>query len=338
MSGLPHLEAPTLIPLTLRRWLGARLQGPPPGSRRRLRQACGVALGRIGDFILMLPSFRLLVREFGAAQCALVIPEAVAPLARVELPGVELITLPPEAYGLIRDILPVWWRQRRKFAADRFERRVVFMHLRSFYHGIAASWVDASHDFRLAPEAYPFGPGAELLAHRTVTAAALGREVAWEEILPCFTQFSARHDGRLLVYPLSHDGSKNLPVERVVAILRLWRARSRAPIVLGGSPRDVVTLEHYATAARAAGLDGITVEAPVGVIAFIEHIASASAVFSADSAAAHVGGAFDKPTVTLMPKVWHGVSQPWHRSQRQQAHIFDEADDTTVAAALAALA
>ena len=333
---LPLQQSRTLIPPALRRWLGARLQGPPRGTRRRHRQVCGVALGRIGDFVLLLPSFRLLVREFGADQCALVVPALVVPLATVELPGVELITLPSEAAGLIRHIVPVWCRQRGKFATDRFERRVVFMHLRSFYHGIAASWVDASRDFRLAPEVYPFGPGAELQAHRTVVAAALGHDVTWDEILPRFTRFPASDDGRLLVYPLSHDGSKSLPVERVVAILRLWRVRNRAPIVLGGSPRDAATLERYAAAGRAAGLDGLTVETPAGIIAFVQHLAAAGAVLSADSAAAHVGGAFDKPTVTLMGREWYGVSQPWHRSERQRVLLF-EATDNQIAAALPAL-
>jgi ADP-heptose:LPS heptosyltransferase len=209
------------------------------------------------------------------------------------------------------------------------------MHLRPPYHDIAVTWIDAARDFRLMREDYPFGTGGELEAHRRVVSAALGREVAREEILPSFAHFPVSDDGRLLVYPLSQDGTKNVPVERIVKILRLWRARSRAPIVLGGSPRDTATLERYAAAARAAGIDPVTVEAPPGVVAFVEHAAAASAVFSADSAAAHVGAACDKPTVVLMmDRAWHGISLPSPRSGRQQVFLADEADDATVAAAL----
>lgn len=331
-------ESPTVLPPTLRRWLGAKLQGPPRGARIRHRQVCGLALGRIGDFVLLLPSFRLLVREFGAGECALVVPESVVALARVELPGVELIALPSEAAGLLRQILPIWWRHRGKFAADRFERRVVFMHLRSLYQEIASTWIDAARDFRLAPEDYPFDTDGELEAHRRVASAALGREVARQEVLPSFTRFATRDDGRLLVYPVSQDGSRNIPVDRVVGILRLWRARCPAPIVLGGNPRDAVTLERYAAAARANSIENVTVEAPAGVVAFVEHLAAAGAVFSADSAAAHVSAACDKPTAILMTnRAWHGVSLPSPRSARQKVFLADEAGDAAVATALPAL-
>jgi hypothetical protein len=334
MLRLPDPAAsPTLLPPAVRRWLGARLSGPPRGSRRRHRQVCGVALGRIGDFILMLPSFRLFVREFGAGQCALVVPASVIPLAARELPGVDLINLPTEAAGLVRDILPIWWRHRGKFATDRFERRVVFVHLRPIYHDVAASWVDAARDYRLTRDTYPAGPAGELEAHRAVVSAALGRDVPLADVLPSLPSFPVSDDARLLVYPLSQDGSRSVPVERVIAILRRWRARHRAPIVLGGNPRDLARLESYAAAGRAAGLGECAVEAPAGVVAFVQHIAAAGALLSADSAAAHVGGAFDKPTVTVMDRIWWGVSQPWQRSTRQKAFVF-ETSDAEIAAAL----
>jgi ADP-heptose:LPS heptosyltransferase len=330
----------TLIPHAIRNRLGSLLMGPPRGTRTRHKQACVMALGRIGDFVLSVSAFRLFAREFGPDQLTLLVSPTAAPLAQLELPGVELITLKPEAGSLFREMVPIWWRNRPNFARAGFERRVTLNHFRPFYHEIVFSWVDAKQECRLTSETYPAamrdGQCRELQAHQLVASQALGRPVAWEEILPAFTRFAARNDGRLLVYPLSHDGLKDIPVGQIVAILQLWRARSRAPVVFGGNPHDRPKLERYLTAAEAAGLGGFTLEAPAGVVGFIEHLAAAGAVLTTESAAGHVGGAFDKPCIVLAPQRWYGLSQPWSRSARQRAFLFD-ASNADIAAALPAL-
>jgi ADP-heptose:LPS heptosyltransferase len=328
----------TIIPRRLRHALGALLMGPPRGPRRHTKQACAVALGRIGDFVLCVSTLRLLAREFGTAELAVVVSPALAPLAARELPGVEVITLTPEAASLVRQIVPIWWRERRKFAAIAFERQVTLNHYRSFYHEIAASWIEAKRDFRLQPETYPAsgpdGPCTELLAHRLVASAALGRAVSPAEVIPQLASFRPTDDGRLLVYPLSQDPTRSIPAEKIAGLLRAWRAHRRSPVVLGGNPRDRATLEGYATTCRAAGVDLLSIECPDGITAFIDHVAAAAAVVSADSAAGHVAGAFDKPSVVLVARHWFGLSQPWRKSDRQHAFL-PEASDAEIAGALA---
>ncbi len=337
----PFLTEPrTRIPRPVRNWLGSFLLDPPRGPRLRHKQACVLALGRIGDFVLSLATCRLLARELGADQITLVLPPGLAGLAAAELPGVELIPVPAEANGLIRDIVPLWWRERPKFAACRYERRIALNHLRPFYHEIVLSWIDAKTEHALTFESYPAGLAdgtcRELQAHRLVASAALARSVDAAELLPLFTRFTPRDDGRLYVYPLAHDGAKDLPPERVGRILRFAIAQRHRPVVLGGSPHDAARLERQATALRAEGLRDITVETPAGVIPFIEHLAAAGAVLSADSAAGHIATAFDKPAVVLMPEAWHGLAQPWARSARQHTFQFRDSDEL-VAAALAAV-
>lgn len=339
----PLLTEPrTLIPGPVRAWIGRRLSGPPRGPRRRQRRACLFAFGRIGDFVLALSTLRLFVQHFGADQCTLVVLPGVTPLAAAELPGVELITLPVYAGSLTREILPIWWREKPQFSRDRFACRIAVSHQRFFYGDLVLSWIDAEKDFRLLPSTYPHpSPDeqcTELHAHRRLAAAVLGRAVAWEEILPRFTGFTARNEGRLMIYPLSHDGSRNIPVERVAAIVRLWRAHSQAPIVLGGSQPDHVTLQGYAALACEDGRDKPVVETPAGVKNLITHLAGAGAVLAADSAAGHIAAAFDKPTVVLTPRQWHGLCQPWHQSERQKVFLLGETQDETIAAALPALA
>jgi len=336
----PQLAEPrTLLPARVRALAGRWLSGPPRGPRSRHRRACLFAFGRIGDFVLALSTLRLFVREFGADQCALVVLPSLAPLAAAELPGVELITLPVYAGSLTREILPIWWRERRKFARDRFACRIAVTHQRFFYGDIALSWIDAEKDFRLLPTSYPHpSPDdqcTELHAHRRLAALVLGRPVTWEEIVPRFTRWTASDDGRLLVYPLSHDGSRDVPPSLVAAILRHWRERHRTPVVLAGSPDDIAKLERYAAIARADGVDGLAVEAPAGLENFLTHLARAGAVLAADSAAGHVGAAFDKPLVVLTQRSWHGLCQPWHRSAWQKTFLIETADAAAVAAALA---
>ncbi len=329
VAPLPPIHAParTLLPAPLRHRLAALLQGPPRGPRSQRKEACVFALGRIGDFVLVLPVLRLLVREYGADQVTLVIPGTVMALAVRELPGTELILLPSDAPGLLRDVMPLWWRERHRFAALRFKRRIVLTHFRPLYHDIVASWAEADRDYRLNPALYP-APTAddqcrELHAHRLLAATVLGRPISGEEIVPHLNSFTPGNDGRLLVYPISHDGTRDLPPDRLLSILRAWRERCATPWVLGGAPRDEARLEALAAAARAAGIPPAAIETPSGIIAFVSHIAAAGAVLSADSAAAHLGNALDKPTVVLTVPAWHGISQPWRKSARQHGFLMD---------------
>ncbi len=353
-------SARTIIPAAIREWLGALLSGPLPGSRTRRHAACLFALGRIGDFVLTLSALRLLVREFGATNCVLVVPNPLAILAGREFPGVQCITLPTEAASLMREILPIWWRERNKFSADSFDQLICLSHQRSLYYELALSWIDTARDVRLLPETYPTvsgedvpashrpddgGPAShrlsdgwctELLAHQRLVETVLGRAIGQEEILPRFTSLTASEDGRLLIYPFSRDATRCLPLEKVVGVLQNWRARSRGAIVFGGNLVDTPELERYAQAARSTGLDNISIELPSGLDGLLKHVAQAGAVFAADSAAAHVATALDKPSAVMTTRLFYGYCQPWGRSGRQHVFLPDAPADQ-VAGALPAL-
>lgn len=341
MPGSPFHPPPrTLLPGALRTWLGAGLRGPMRGPRRRRRGACIFAFGLYGDFVLMLSAVRLLVREYGADQCVVVLGPNLADLAAAELPGVEQIVAPYAAGSLLREILPVWWRERKKFSVDRFDRLVCFNHHRSLYTEIVLSWVDAEKDFRHLPSTYPAkktGWSGELMAHWRLAEQVLGRTIPQENIVPRLTSVTPGNDGRLLVYPLSSDGSRDLSPERVARILRLWRTRGRGPVVFGGSPATQPTLEKYAALARQAGCAGVQVETPAGSRGLLEHLAAAGAILCAESAAGHIGPAFDKPTVVCMDRRLYGYCQPWHPSARQRVFLSDVATDEEIAAALPAI-
>jgi ADP-heptose:LPS heptosyltransferase len=319
-SPLLHPDR-TVLPTGLRNWLGARLSGPPRGPVRRQAAACIYAIGSIGDFVLALSALRLLLARFGAENCTLVLPPAVAALAAREFPSARRLVLPLEVSSLARGILAAWRRERPAFADTRYTQRICLRHQRTLYHEVTLSWIKAESDVRLLPATYPAAPAdglcTELRAHRQVAETVLGRPVSAEEILPRFTTLTTADDGRLMVYPLSREAARCLPVDLVIGTLQLWRQRCHAPIVLGGSPAEAPALAVYLAAAQAAKLDRVTVELPAGVDGFLQHIARAGAVLATESAAVHVATALDKPLLALPGGGYANLCYPWRRSDRQ---------------------
>lgn len=328
-----RLQPPrTLLPTGLRGWLGARLCPPAPAAPdQTAARTCLFALGQLGDFVLALSALRLCVEAHGAAQCTLVVTPAAARLAEIEFPEVPQLVVPGDAPSLLRDIVPLWRRERRRFAARRHDSLVCFSHQRSLYYELASSWIHAGRDVRLQPETYPAEPAdglcTELLAHGRLVAAALDREVRREEILPRFHHLQPAEGDRLLIFPFSRDPSRSLPADTLRVALQTWRARSGAPAVFGGSPED-----HSALVRLAAGVPGARIETPLGLDALLHQIAAAGAVLSADSAPAHIAAALDKRSVVMTSRAFHGYAQPWGRSARQQVFVHGTPADQIAAA------
>lgn len=328
---------PTGLPPGLRDRLGALLAGPRRRADPASRRLCVFALGWIGDFVLAVSALRLLLRAQPAGACTLVVAPAVAGLARAEFPGVECLVLPAYTNSLTRGILPLWWRERPRLGAVRYDRLVCFSHQRPLYYELALSWFDAAQDLRLTTGTYPPAPAdglsTELLGHWRLAERALGRPVARGDILPRLASVAAAEDGRLLVYPFSRDPVRHLPAELLPGILRHWREGSRAPVVFGGSPAERPALERLATAAH---LPGLSVETPDGLDGLLAQVAGAGAVLAADSAPAHLAAALDKRCVAMTSRSFWGYAQPWTRSPRQRVFVHGT-PAAEVAAALPAL-
>jgi hypothetical protein len=312
----------TRVPRPLREWIGARLSGPPrPARATSKHRACLYAVGRVGDFVLMLSALRLLIGHFGPEQTVLVVSRAALPLATLEFPGVACLTLPAEGASLLRDLVPAWWRERDQFAATWFEQRICLRHQRGLFYEMTLSWIPAEQDVRLGPADYPKAATAdistELLAHRVLVEKVLGRPVTAEEILPRFQGLQPADDGPLLIYPLSQDPVRCLSVAQVTEVLRLWRQRNPMPAVFGGSPADAVRLAPYVAAAQAAGITDVSMETPAGVVALVGHIARAGAVLASESGATHIATALDKRAVIMTGGGLQGLCYPWRRSGRQ---------------------
>lgn len=314
-------SSPTRIPPRLREWLAAQLTGTAKQRRRPRRKACLYVVGRIGDFVLMLSALRLILTEYGQKNCTLIIAEATLPLAVREFPQARLFCVPGESTSLLKGFLPLWWRQREKLSADHYDRFFCLRHQRDPYHEMIVSWIATDQLIKLERATYPITalPAlcTELIAHQRVVEIALGHSINPAQILPQFTTQPTRNDGRLLVYPLSRDSQRCLPITKTIAALRLWRDRSSAPIIFSGSLAEAQILAEYRLAAQQAKIEHVGLELPVSLSALVEQIAQAGVVLTVETAAVHIATALDKPTIAVLGGGIYGLCYPWRRSQLQ---------------------
>lgn len=325
------------LPSPLRR-LAARWVAAPAKPRNRpfVRRACLYKVDRLGDFILATGALRRLLAHYGPESCQLVVSSAASALAEAEFPGVPLWVLPPAQSGVLREMR----RTRREvapgWAEHRFEELVCLRHAGTLYRDITLSWIAAARWRGLGPppsprqlhlsnqpqlpSAYPGAPDGpwsrELLAHRDVVSQAIGETVPWEVLRPRLNSVLARNGDRIAFCPFGSERVRDYPNDAWIAA---WReARAGAPIdVIGSGERaeDIRALADRLRAAKAA--PEVTAHTGLTPAAFVERIASAHAVVTVESAAAHLATALDKPAVVLMGGGHFGQFGPWGDGVRQ---------------------
>lgn len=310
---------PTRLPAGVRNWIGHRLSGPRHTGPTTPRAACIHKLDRLGDFVLALSALRLLLDHLGTRQCTLVVSELVAPLALREFPGTHLITLPTDAPGVLRDLVPAWWRHRPRLGGIRYGLSICLSQQRDLYKDISLSWIDAQREIKLTRPDYPTAAKAflptDLLAHQRIVSMVLGRTVSDTEITPSLQSAQTEDQGTLLICPLGSSPLRTLPPAQVAAGLQRWGG-SRA-IKLCGSPAQAKSLGDYAAQLAAAGLAGVTLLLPPSLDAFIHQVASAGMFLGTESGGAHLASALDQRAVIVLGGGTPGLCMPWRRSARQ---------------------
>lgn len=319
------LAPSTRLPPSLRAWIGRRLSGP---ARHAVRQRCRTVIykvDRIGDFVLALSAIRLVLAARGAEECVLVVSQAAAPLAAREFPRTPRIVLPTNAPGVIRDLLPAWWRERRKFRSLEAEELISFSHHQDLYKDVTLSWIAASRRHELNAAAYPGTCDSksclELEAHRQLSTTVLGRPISTDAILPRLESVEPRDGNELLVCPLSSQQVRHPPVALLVDALRHWRARTRAKIEFCGPPDRAPMLHHWHMQAASAGLTDVGVAITPGMDDFLSRLAHAGAVLTVESAPSHLATALDKRACIINGGGRFGICSPW-RSSARQTHVF----------------
>jgi len=310
----------------------------------------------IGDFVLSLGALHLLATHFGPDDVALAVKAPTAALARREFPQAEVFPLTlerrmvGEATGF-RNFANAWpwlrrwlgektevatcWRARRTFlhsllfVAPRARRRAAVTNpsdpkIGRFITEWLLRWI-----FRTDLAPYPevqAGRPTELEAHRRLASVLLGREVAWEEILPRFRDLAWRGGGGFwMLCPLSSRTQKDYPAKRWAAALREVAPQVPAGgVQLAGGPDQRELLEDFAAALREGGCGcPVSVREAVGLENFAGEMASADLVLTVDTSAAHFSTALRAPAVVVSSGLHAGVYGPYTTDGRQHWLVGD---------------
>jgi len=313
--------------------------GPAPGHSGQKFAAVVVKLDRIGDFVLALSAIRIVLRHFGEEQCALVIAPAVAELARREFPLATRIVLP--VFLRHKRAWPGWWRARALLADISCEHLVCLRHQRWDYDELVLTWIRADQVHALddpqsagwvvnrrslAPKVGVFfreptvavGACRELELHRAVLAKVLGTPPVTAELLPRFGAVPVSQQKYAVVMPFSSAAIKDLPVTLLTEAATDVLLPPCEKIVLVGAPDQRVRLEALAGELRAVGRRRIEVVAQPNLEELVALVAGAAWILTADTAAAHIATALDRPTVVLLGGGHFGQFGPWQRSVRQR--------------------
>jgi len=302
----------------------------------------------IGDFILSTGAIRVMADAVGEARLTLVVRDLLVPLARAQFPAACVVGLPIAekrrvlnlfVLNLYRSLGPI-----REVRRTRFDAAVSFRHMRSYMQSLTFFSVRAARYFasenllarnrrfgrsvveRLiqtgrAPVEVPYpdvlrGQPTEMEAHRRIVSAVLNREVSFEEILPVLKAEPGSNAYRLCA-PISTMEAKDYPFAQWVEAFRLTDAGRRLPLVLTGSLAQRPRLEELARSLKDAGMADVEVRLPGDLPAFVDLVAGAAAVFTVDTAAAHIAAALDRPLLVLFSGLQSGMFAPWQHSERQ---------------------
>jgi ADP-heptose:LPS heptosyltransferase len=339
----------------LARWLGplrrvhAQFWLNPPAGVVPSEQYAAVIMkpDGIGDFILAMSAIRLVLQHHGEQNCALLIAPAVEELARLEFPRALRIVIP--AFPRHKRAFTEWRWVRRRLANVTCGSLVCLRHQRWDYHELMLSWIRSERKFVLddtQAAAWTVGrssfryecegriaftePAAiipatatgrdcrELRMHRRLLAGVLGEAPAVVDILPRFAQLPLTAAANItLVAPLTGAQIKDMPVELLEQIVRRGELPVGKQILLTGSPDQAMRLEVFRIALNRAGRTDVHVETATSIINFVRRVASADLVLTADTAAAHVATALDRPTVVVIGGGHYGQFGPWYQSGRQ---------------------
>ena len=307
------------LPARVRKWIGRRLSGPRHVGAIRQRVACIHKVDRLGDFVLALSAIRLLLDHIGHEQCSLVVSDLVAPLALQEFPNTHLITMPTDAPGVLRQLVPTWWRDRPRLGGVRYGLSICLSQQRDLYKEVSLTWIEAKGEIKLTRADYPnvaqsFFP-SDLLAHQQVVSRVMGRPVSDREITPCLQSAKIGDQGTLLLCPLGSSPLRTLSPALAAASLKIWQ--SQRTILLCGSPAQANRLDDYAAQLRSAGVTDVALSLPPTLHDFINLVASAGLFLGTESGGAHLAAALDQRAVIVLGGGTPGLCMPWRRSVRQ---------------------
>ncbi len=318
---------------------------------KRPKQTKRVAIFKpdgIGDFVLSSEAIRRVVNFHGAVNVSLILPGQLYDMAADLFANVEILPIVPghanwkqKAFGL-----PML---RSTIQANAYDEVICLRHYRTRYEDTILRAFHAEKVILLPNQsrsATEGGPDSEIPAnfrvvqatpktgeqerkdiprewtfHAAVLSEALKHPVSPDSLRP---NWDARTmpldvpDRFLLIAPLAGRPIRDLPLPLVEAAARKAATDGLRYVVLTGSRTQGTELRSYADALRRA-LPHCRIEVahPAGLSAFMDLVAKAALVVTAESSTAHIAAALDKQALILIGGGHYGWFAPWQRSDRQ---------------------
>ncbi len=324
----------------LRAWLGN-------GKPRRRKKICVFKPDGIGDFVVSSEAIRKLVAQHGAEAVSLIVSHHVLSLVKQLFPEVETLAIVPGHAGWAEKMLGL--RGLKSVIQGRsFEEVICLRHYRTAYEEDILRALNArrvtllTNQSRIkrgvgppdAPDNFfyvePWQPAPEegrselpreWYFHAAVLSTSFGRIVRADSMQPNWDAYRTTRERLhpfMLIAPLAGGRIRDLPQNLVEAAALKASEHGLNSMMLTGSREQAERLKCYAEKLSIA-LPACSVEVfhPADLPAFVRLISKARIVLTAESSAAHLATALDKPTLAFIGGGHYGWFAPWTRSSKQ---------------------
>ena len=282
---------------------------------------------RIGDFFLSLGALHALL-DNDSGKTALVVSHDVHKLACIEFPNVSVVPIYYRT-GRFSEILRMFLTSRLLGLTG--SELVCLRHQRINFHNLAMRAIrsQSSYGYKISQPSVSssFVPYVftYLSTKSTTVSAGLCHEIMRHKhvlellgipppLLPfCDYLGKINMTSRIIIAPLGGNSIRDIPATLLDFIVRSIRRNSSMPIAICCAPMQLSRLEKLVIDAKVQ----CSINADLSIDTYINWIASASLVVSADSASAHMAATFDRPLVGLIAGGHDCEFVPWKHSNRQ---------------------
>ncbi len=318
-------------------------------GRPRKRKRIGVFKpDGIGDFVLSSEAISRVVNCHGAVNVSLILPDQLYDIATDLFPAVEVLSIVPGHASWKEKVLGLP-SLRSAIQANAYDKVICLRHYRTSYEDAILRAFHAnkvilfSNQSRSAAGGRP-EPGIpknfrfvqappkageqerediprEWSFHAAVLSEALQHPVSADSLRPNWDARTIPLDAPdrfLLIAPLAGHSIRDLPLPLAEAAARKVATDGLRHVVLTGSRTQGTELRSYGEALRRALPHcRVRVAHPAGLPAFVDLVAKAAVVVTAESSTAHIAAALNKPALILIGGGHYGWFAPWQRSDRQ---------------------
>jgi ADP-heptose:LPS heptosyltransferase len=317
--------------------------------RFRGRKRCGIQRGvliaktdHIGDFIIGIEAIRMIFEyvksEFPDEERVLLVRKNVAPIARCELPALKIVEMPE-----LSTRYPIAMFQARRAATStalsgRWRKFISFRHHPTLLEDIlfdtlqseksyglggseldAKTWPNQLRKVKYDMTAlYPnlnecAGVPREIEANRRLLNLV---GIKSDNYLPKLASFNVNNGRTLLICPHASATIRCYPLEKLIRALELCTLPTGWRFIICVERSKLSDARRIADSLASRSVL-VEITTPHDTLEFCRSIAAAGAIFSMDSAAAHIACALRKPGVFVLGGGHYGSFGPWTSASGQ---------------------